>query len=668
MIIIVSLTYLQKMNAQLAPNPYAGAVYYYDFGQGDENPATIGPQLPANITSYKYSTDLCPDTGQYTIARHTNISGCYGNSWVQIATDHTPNGAGLGMGMIFKTGAHLPIVFVDTVAKAFCPSQIYEFSAAILNLTDKNYCPGSSNVPIFRLQVESDDGTIIALKQYQVPSYYPDPPYPLPWWRSAGYSVDFTMPANVNRLVVKVITASSYANCGDAFALDDIAITTVGPPVSILFDNVPPTTLIESACFQQNKEISMSGTMGPFYPDPALQWQQSTDNAKTWTDIPGATQNTYTNIFSTPDTFFFRLTGSDASLIANPACRVFSNNIEVNIDGLPSGYKLNNNSPVCSGNDITFNVSGDESAFIWTGPNGFYDNSAFPHIFHSKLSDSGTYYVQIFTQGGCEKTDSVHITVIGTDVFAMPTDTLVCLGSPIQLNASEGSKYQWDPASNLSSADIQNPIATPTQTTKYLVTVYDKSGCSDTAAVLVRIKNKIPVKAMIQASDYLCPIFDSVSFKDMSTGEISHWLWNFDNGKTDTTKTPSIQNYSTAGNAASFTIKLTVADTSGCSDSTTHLLTVVPNCYIAVPSAFTPNGDGKNDYLHPLNLYKATNIKFRVFNRYGQLMFESHDLNSKWDGTIGGLNQPAGTYVWMLEYNDEKNEKISLKGTTILIR
>ena len=322
MIIIVSLACLKKTSAQLAPNPYAGAVYYYDFGQGDQNPATIGPSLPANMTQYKYSTDACPDIGSYTIARHTSTSGCYNNSWVQIVTDHTPNGIGLGMGMIFKTDTHLPIVFEDTVAKAFCPNQPYEFSAAILNLINKNYCTGSTDKPIFRLQVESDDGTIIALKEYEVPSYYPDPPYDPPWWKSAGYSVDFNMPANVNRLVIKVMVSSSYANCADAFALDDIAITTVGPPVSIQFDNVPPTTLIESACFQQNKQISMSGTMSSFYPNPALQWQQSTDTGKAWTDIPGATQNTYSAFFLTPDTFFFRLTGSDASLIANPNCRV----------------------------------------------------------------------------------------------------------------------------------------------------------------------------------------------------------------------------------------------------------------------------------------------------------------------------------------------------------
>jgi gliding motility-associated-like protein len=107
----------------------------------------------------------------------------------------------------------------------------------------------------------------------------------------------------------------------------------------------------------------------------------------------------------------------------------------------------------------------------------------------------------------------------------------------------------------------------------------------------------------------------------------------------------------------------------GCSDSSYQTVTAIPNCYIAVPSAFTPNGDGKNDYLYPLNAYKTSHLTFRVFNRYGQLIFETHDWTMKWDGTINGTKQPPGTYVWYLDYTDsDTNKKVFLKGTTTLIR
>jgi gliding motility-associated-like protein len=88
-----------------------------------------------------------------------------------------------------------------------------------------------------------------------------------------------------------------------------------------------------------------------------------------------------------------------------------------------------------------------------------------------------------------------------------------------------------------------------------------------------------------------------------------------------------------------------------------------------VPSGFTPNGDGFNDYLYPLNAYKATKLEFRIFNRYGQLVFETKDWTKKWDGTINGRPQDTGTFVWMLQYTDiDSGKEYFLKGTTVLIR
>lgn len=120
--------------------------------------------------------------------------------------------------------------------------------------------------------------------------------------------------------------------------------------------------------------------MAPFYNNPALQWQQSIDDGVTWTDIPGATTNTYSRVFSTPDTFMFRLTGGEAANIANPDCRVISNTLKVEVDGIPAIFDATNNSPLCAGQDLQFNATGG-ATYTWTGPNGFSDNIQFPHIF-----------------------------------------------------------------------------------------------------------------------------------------------------------------------------------------------------------------------------------------------------------------------------------------------
>ena len=96
---------------------------------------------------------------------------------------------------------------------------------------------------------------------------------------------------------------------------------------------------------------------------------------------------------------------------------------------------------------------------------------------------------------------------------------------------------------------------------------------------------------------------------------------------------------------------------------------MVYSCFIAVPSAFTPNGDGLNDYLYPLKAYKSTNLTFSIYNRFGQRVFYSTNWLSKWDGRYKGLAQDPGTYVWMLDYdNSESGKHVFQKGTTILIR
>jgi len=483
-------------------------------------------------------------------------------------------------------------------------------------------------------------------------------------FREDGFN--FTMPTGINKLILKLTLLHSTYECADDFAVDDIQLRPLGPDAVIKFDNEPSTTIVKSVCFQHNATISMSGAVGAYYTNTALQWQQTTDNGATWIDIPGATSFIYSRVFFVADTFLFRLTAGEAANISNPYCRVASNTRKVEVDGLPTGYQITNNSPVCAGHDLKFNATGAAS-YIWSGPNGFYDNIPYPHIFFSSLNDSGWYYVDVFSLGGCKVTDSTHATVIGTDVYAKG-DTAICKGNSVKLEASPGATYLWTPAAGLSATNIQRPRAKPGATTVYTVEVTDNNGCSDTAKVEVRVLNKIELKAGISGTEYLCRSYDSASFRDISTGNISTWHWDFNNGQTASTMQPPVQYYSMTSNDNTYVVRLAIADTSGCTDTVNHFIKVLDNCYVAVPTAFTPNGDGLNDYLYPLNAYKATDLLFKIFNRGGQLVFETKDWTVKWDGTIRGTKQASGVYVWMLNYTDPDGKKISLKGTTLLIR
>jgi gliding motility-associated-like protein len=649
-------------------NGYGAPVYKQDFGVGNSNSETIGTPLPPGRTFFKFESSVCPMPGNYTIERRVPVANCFNNQWIGLSHDNNP-AIDYGMMMVVNNNynANHRLVYIDTVNKTLCAGEEYRFSAAIINLDLIDgwaVCPNGPDYPVFEFRVEDGSGNLI-MKDTTAPlTSYAAPPLMGYKFREDG--IDFIAPTGINKLILKITLFHLAYACAEDFAIDDIQLRPRGPGSVIKFDNEPSTTIVKSVCFQHNTTVSMSGTVENYYTNTALQWQQSTDNGATWTDIPGATSLTYSKAFSVPDTFLFRLTASEAVNIGNPNCRVASNTRKVEVDGLPTGYQITNNSPVCAGHDLKFEGSGAAS-YIWSGPNGFSDNIPFPHIFFSSLNDSGWYYVDVYSLGGCKVTDSTHATVIGTDVHAKP-DTSICKGNTVKLEASAGASYIWTPSAGLSSTTVQSPRAKPDVTTVYTVEVTDNFGCSDTALVQVQVLNKVELNAVISATEFLCRPFDSVTFKSTSTGNISKWYWDFNNGQMASTEQPSVQYYSMTSNDRLFTIRLTIADTTGCTDTAYHFIKVMDNCYIAVPTAFTPNGDGLNDYLYPLNAFKATDLSFKVFNRYGQLVFSSKNWLTKWDGKINGVIQPTGVYVWMLDYTDTANKKISLKGTTLLIR
>ena len=191
--------------------------------------------------------------------------------------------------------------------------------------------------------------------------------------------------------------------------------------------------------------------------------------------------------------------------------------------------------------------------------------------------------------------------------------------------------------------------------------------CSDTARAKFTFTDQ-SVKAAFAVADTLCPT-DTLHFTDLSTSNTIAWRWNFGNGVTSNLQSPGPQMYPLTGRKNFYTARLTAINSFNCADTAYKLITVLPSCYLAVPSAFTPNGDGLNDYLYPLNAFKAGNLIFRVYNRYGQIVFETKDWTRKWDGRIGTNLQPSGTYVWTLDYTDkDTGQKVALKGTSVLIR
>jgi gliding motility-associated-like protein len=113
---------------------------------------------------------------------------------------------------------------------------------------------------------------------------------------------------------------------------------------------------------------------------------------------------------------------------------------------------------------------------------------------------------------------------------------------------------------------------------------------------------------------------------------------------------------------------VTATTIEGCAAMDTVNLKVFKGSGIFVPTGFTPNNDGKNDVLRPI-YFDITKIHyFRVYNRWGQLVFSSTKPGEGWDGKLRGIQQPAGSYVWMLKAEDLAGEIYELKGISTIIR
>ncbi len=232
---------------------------------------------------------------------------------------------------------------------------------------------------------------------------------------------------------------------------------------------------------------------------------------------------------------------------------------------------------------------------------------------------------------------------------------------------NEVNSWRWN-FDRTRSSILQNPsILYASFGEKKTYLIVSNGVCRDTSdTVKIFLDNE--VKAAFEATAIVCPN-ETASFLDKSIGNIISWNWDFGNGLTSNSQTPSPQIYMATKPTRDVFPRLIVQNNLGCFDTTVQKITVPYSCYIAVPNAFTPNRDGLNDFLYPLNAYKATDLLFRVFNRVGEMVFETRDWTRKWDGRYRGQGADPGTYVWILTYTDnESGKRIQRKGSTILLR
>jgi gliding motility-associated-like protein len=225
--------------------------------------------------------------------------------------------------------------------------------------------------------------------------------------------------------------------------------------------------------------------------------------------------------------------------------------------------------------------------------------------------------------------------------------------------------WKWALDENQTS-NHQNPQAIYTVFNKKFVKLVVSNGfCKDSTTTEIELKNFL--KADFAAFEDNCPN-EPIVFASKAVGQIVNHQWSFGDGGTASTASPS-HTYTQPNRQTTFSVQYTVTDSYGCQNTVSKTMTIYSSCFLAVPTAFTPNGDGLNDKLYPLNAIKAEQVEFKVFNRWGQLIFKTSNWKEGWNGTLNGVPQATGTYIWTLNYvNRDTKKAIQEKGTVVLIR
>jgi gliding motility-associated-like protein len=314
-----------------------------------------------------------------------------------------------------------------------------------------------------------------------------------------------------------------------------------------------------------------------------------------------------------------------------------------------------------------------------TGPEGT------AHIIRIKLSapiyGKGSFQVRLITgnDGNQLRDECGFVLPVGETVNFVTWDTVSalfkytvrmgCMQDTIDFmhdggNAVNSWKWNFD---DLRTSTEQNPrVLYDTFGLKQVSLVVSNGGCSDTSRATIPLDNEL--KAGFETLDVVCP-GQRVSFKDTSIGNIVSWLWTFGNGNTSSLTSPAPQVYPSPPVTTVVRAQLIVQNNMGCTSVAAKNLSLADRCLVYVPGAFTPNNDGLNDYLYPLNVYHARGFRFKVFNRYGQVVFESADPSNRWNGRYKGQVADPGTYVWTLHYVDANSgETFEQQGTSLLIR
>ena len=317
---------------------------------------------------------------------------------------------------------------------------------------------------------------------------------------------------------------------------------------------------------------------------------------------------------------------------------------------------------ICEGKNVQIKTISNANTFVWS-PAATLDNGTLQSPVANPLI-STKYYVTA-TTGICKRFDSVTVFVNPAPIANAGPDVSICFGRNAQLNGSGGISYFWSPSSALNNNRIQNPTTINLPgTISYSLHVVNANGCNSLKKDEVVIT--VTRQALINAGrDTVLAVGQSLGLiaNDINgVGFIQYeWLpyYGLNNPLISTPITILDRD---------ITYTVTARTAIGCVATDQIKIQVYKGPDIYVPNAFTPNKDSKNDILKAIPVGIRNFNYFRIYDRWGTLIFSTTDPATGWDGRIKAVEQSTATYVWMAEGIDYTGKIVRRKGSVIIIR
>ena len=588
-----------------------------------------------DIISFKFNFEATGVNSAFDLDPQQNDTGCAPYT-VQMVNNSTA-----ALSYTWDFGDNTGIVTATNPSHTYTSPGVYTITLHALN---PNTCitDDSSKMQIVVLETKMPDITVkdttlcasATSVDLSVTINNPSPNNTILWTPAAGIlSADNlpTVTVNPNAFNEYYVTVKDTIPGICGFSVTDTVHIDLAPRMLDIVTN--DTTVCEGVIVQ----VVATGT-------PAYSYH--------WSPAIGVSDTTILNPqISVNQSNIYSLTGSYHSC---PDTTVL---LRIDMHKIPE-LTLSPDKTVCQGTEVALESAitpfRNDYQYRWTPNTPNLSNPFGPNT--SFIADTTiTYQLYVQTPIGCADSQTVDIIVHPGNFGAVSRDTGYCPGNAAPLWASGGVSYAWTPAYGLSDTTTSNPVASPLTSTNYTVYIRDKYNCLDTEYVAVQVYPQ----AVVNVPDSVT-IYPGEQYHVEPGTNASYFKWFPPSGlSNDHIADPMM---SPAVRTRYF---ITATTEMGCIvlDSIDVL---VKETVIDMPNAFAPSG--VNRLFKPSKRGIARLKEFSIYNRWGNKVYSSTDIEAGWDGTYKGEPQPVGVYIYNIDAVNDKGIPFVKKGNVTLIR